>query len=152
MRTMLLWLGLGVALAGCAQQFVAPAPGPVRITAVGYGTAPGQSGYTAGQRRLLAMRASKLDAYRALAEQLAGVRLTGNSTVSAMMIQNDSFRVYVDAIIRGARVVSINPIGEGEYETTVEIELGPAFYGCMSGAYALATPTCMTMGGVMPAI
>ena len=32
-----------------------------------------------------------------MAEQIRGVRLTGTSTVSAMIAQNDSFRVYTRA-------------------------------------------------------
>lgn len=98
--------------------------GPQRIaklTAVGYGATSSYDGYTVGQRRLMAMRASKLDAYRSLAEQVYGVRVAGNSTVAAMMAQNDSFRVFVDAYLRGARVVSITPMADGNYETIMEL-------------------------------
>ena len=57
----------------------------VKITAIGYGASSSYEGYTTGQKRLMAMRTSKLDAYRSLAEQIQGVRVNGNSTVSAMM-------------------------------------------------------------------
>jgi len=30
--------------------------------------------------------------------------------------------VYVDAFLRGAEIISINPIGSGNYETIIEIE------------------------------
>ena len=77
----LIWLaGL---TAGCATplfehaQVTSPAASRVaKITAVGYG-ASRENGYTPGQRRLMAMRASKLDAYRALAEQVQGVWVNG---------------------------------------------------------------------------
>lgn len=94
----------------------------VKLSAVGYGAASSVDGHTQGQKRLLAMRASRLDAYRALAEQVYGLRLTGNTTVSSLMSQNDSFRAYIDAYLRGARVVSVTPMAEGNYETTIEID------------------------------
>lgn len=100
----------------------------VKLSALGYGNMGTFEGYTPGQRRLMAMRAAKLDAYRALAEQVHGVRVTGNSTVAAMVSQNDSFRVYVDAYVRGAKVASITPMAEGNYETVLELELGGDFF------------------------
>lgn len=99
----------------------------VRITATGYGATGNFDGYSTGQRRLMAMRASKLDAYRALAEQVYGVRIKGNTTVGALVAQNDGYRVYVDAYLRGARVVSVTPMAEGNYETEVEIEMPADF-------------------------
>jgi hypothetical protein len=122
-------------LAGCGSvmPFSSPAyndraamaaPAPARITklsAVGYGATSSFDGYTAGQKRLMAMRASKLDAYRSLAEQVYGVRVSGTSTVAALMAQNDSFRVYVDAFIRGAKVLSVTPMADGNYETILEL-------------------------------
>lgn len=117
------------------QNYAAPAarmPGApskvVRLTALGYGNMGTFDGYTPGQKRLMAMRAAKLDAYRSLAEQVHGVRVTGNSTVAAMVAQNDSFRVYVDAYVRGAKVVSVTPMAENNYETVVELELGNDFF------------------------
>ncbi len=100
----------------------------VKLTAIGYGNMGVFEGYTPGQRRLMAMRAAKLDAYRALAEQVHGVRVTGNSTVAAMVSQNDSFRVLVDAYVRGAKVASITPMAENNYETVLELELGSDFF------------------------
>jgi len=123
---------------GMPQNFAAPtAAAPrvlgvpnkvVRLTGLGYGNMGMAEGYTAGQKRLMAMRAAKLDAYRSLAEQVHGVRVTGNSTVAAMVAQNDSFRVYVDAYVRGAKVVSITPMAENNYETILELELGSDFF------------------------
>lgn len=99
----------------------------VRVTATGYGATGHFEGYSAGQRRLMAMRASKLDAYRSLAEQVYGVRVKGNTTVGAMVAQNDGYRIYLDAYLRGARVVSVTPMAEGNYETEVEIEMPADF-------------------------
>ncbi|SMC28580.1 hypothetical protein SAMN02745857_03327 [Andreprevotia lacus DSM 23236] len=128
----------GVLLGGCGMLKTASndngAPGrmpdvivPSRVTAVGYGAMPNMDGLTMAQRRMLAMRASKLDAYRALAETVQGLRLTGQSTVSALALQNDSFRYYVDAYLRGARVLSVNPLPDGAYETVLELQLNGDF-------------------------
>ncbi|MBT7308205.1 MAG: hypothetical protein HN842_08300, partial [Gammaproteobacteria bacterium] len=72
---------------------------PVRISAIGYGAESAYEGYTDGQRMLTSIRASKMDAYRALSEQIYGVRVNGSTTVSSMVAKNDHFRVYVDAYL-----------------------------------------------------
>lgn len=121
-------LGSIVMFSGCATTSVPldaeaqVSPRIIKLTAVGYGAGGSFENYSVGQKKLMAMRASKLDAYRALAEQVQGVRITGGSTVSAMMMQNESFRVYIDAYIRGARIVSVAPITDGNIETTIELE------------------------------
>lgn len=117
------------ALTGCYVVPLSVATDPqihasrmTKITAIGYGSSSSYDRYTDGQKKLMAMRASKLDAYRALAEQVYGVRVTGNSTVGAMAVQNDNFRVSVDAYVRGARVTNVIQMADGNYETTVEMD------------------------------
>ena len=95
---------------------------PIKITALGYGAASAYERYTEGQKKLMAMRASKLDAYRAIAEQVYGVRVTGGSTVAAMIAKDDGFRVSIDAYIRGARVVEVKHVADGSYETSMEMD------------------------------
>lgn len=101
---------------------------PIKITAIGYGAVNVSERYSDGQKKLLAIRASKLDAYRALVEQVYGVRITSTTTVGSLVTQNDNFRVSVDAYIRGARVVNTTLNPDGNYETTVEIELNENFF------------------------
>lgn len=137
-------------VAGCAinqpdkpvAQAAEVKPQPtIRLTAVGYGASSSFDGYTPGQRRLMAMRASKLDAYRALAEQIYGVRVVGNSTVSALVSQNDGYRVYVNAFVRGSRLISVTPMADGNYETELEIDVNQNFYDYFrAGAEASAAP------------
>ncbi len=93
------------------------------VQGIGYGTMNHYAGYPPEQRRLLAMRASKAEAYRALAEQLYGVRITGSTTVSSMVAYDDTYRVKIDTILRGARMVSGTPLPDGNYKTIVEIRL-----------------------------
>lgn len=114
-----------VALSGCYAIPVSPNafnPSTVKLTAIGYGSAGTYERTTEGQKKLMAMRTSKLDAYRAMAEQVNGVRVSGGSTVGAMMLQNDNYRVSVDAYVRGARVTNIAQMADGNYETTIEMD------------------------------
>lgn len=108
---------------------VAPAPKErVRISAVGYGTESLYEAYTPGQRRLMAIRASKLDAYRSLAEQINGVKIEGNTTVGSMAVKSDSFRAKVNAMVRGARITSVTPMADNNYETVVEVFVDREFF------------------------
>lgn len=109
------------------QQAYVP-PAIVLLTATGYGAvniAACQGDcerISPAQRKLLAMRASRLDAYRAMAEQVYGVRIEGGSTVGSLALKDDSFKVYIDAFIRGARVTNVAQRDDGSYETTVEMD------------------------------
>jgi hypothetical protein len=122
---------------GCATRVietpavaVAPAAAPV-FTAVGYGVESDYKNYPKPRQRLLAIRAAKLDAYRSLAEELNGARLRGHTTVKDAVIESDSYRAYVDAIVRGAHLLSVTPKGEGVYEAEVELRLSTLAYGCL---------------------
>lgn len=96
--------------------------------------------YTAGQQKMMAMRAAQVDAYRNLAEQVQGFRVRGVTTVSAFALQNDTIHTYVDAFIRGARVVGINAIADGNYQANVELELSSHFFDCILSLVSCAVP------------
>ena len=104
------------------------APVVVTLNATGYGAVnnaacAGQCDRVSpAQRKLLAMRAARLDAYRAMAEQVYGLRIEGGSTVGSLALKDDSFKVYIDAFIRGARVTNTVQREDGTYEATVEME------------------------------
>lgn len=110
-----------------ARPACSPPAAPVKLLAVGHGTPGNYPQHTPGQQRLMAMRAAQIDAYRNLAEQVYGFRVWGNTAVSAFATQNDNVRSYVDAFIRGARVVSSVAVADGTVETTVELELAQDF-------------------------
>lgn len=105
---------------------------PIKLLAVGHGTPGAYTQYTHAQQRLMAMRAAQVDAYRNLAEQVYGFRVWGGTAVSAFATQNDSIRTYVDAFIRGARLVNMTSIADGNFEATVELEVTPQFYHCLT--------------------
>jgi hypothetical protein len=39
-----------------------------------------------------------------------------------MVVTNDTFRAKVEGVIYGARLVSITPVGEDTYETTLSLD------------------------------
>lgn len=100
----------------------------MKISGIGYGAESTFGAYTAGQRRLMAIRASKLDAYRALAEQLYGIQINSNTAVSTLTAKNDSFRARVNAVVRGARMVSVTPMADNNYETVLEVYVDKRFF------------------------
>ena len=92
------------------------------IRATGYAVISTQNHKNGAQQRLMAIRASKLDAYRALTEQVYGQQLDATTTVAEMMITSDTFRTRVQGIIYGAVLESITPIGDDTYETTLSLD------------------------------
>ena len=121
-------------LSACGTVRITTTPAPaapstiVTLNATGYGavnmaSCEGQCDRVApAQRKLLAMRAARLDAYRAMAEQVYGLRVEGGSTVGSLALKDDSFKVYIDAFIRGARVTKVAQREDGTYETTVAMD------------------------------
>lgn len=92
------------------------------LTATGYAVISIQNHRNPAQQRLLAIRASKLDAYRALTEQVYGQQLDASTTVADMTVMNDTFRARVEGVIYGAVLVSITPVGDDTYETTMSLD------------------------------
>lgn len=92
------------------------------LTAVGYAPIDRQHGETEQERVLQAMRASRLEAYRELVEQVQGVRISGTSDVSDMMLQNDQFRSQISGVIRGAEVIRSYPVGDDYYATELRLD------------------------------
>ena len=93
-----------------------------RLMATGYAVVSVQNHRNPSQQRLLAMRASKLEAYRALTEQVYGQQLDANTTVADMTLTSDGFRARVEGVIFGAELISITPRGDDLYETTLALD------------------------------
>ena len=83
-------------------------------------------------QRLLAIRASKLDAYRALAERIYGIGISGSSTVKDFALQSDGFAAIVESYVRGARVVSVIENKNTGMETVLEVLLPGDFQDCLN--------------------
>jgi hypothetical protein len=63
-----------------------------------------------------------LDAYRALTEQVYGQQLDANTTIADMTVMSDTFRARVEGVVYGAVLVSITPVGDDTYETTLSLD------------------------------
>ncbi|WP_413692490.1 LPP20 family lipoprotein [Psychromonas sp. KJ10-2] len=76
-----------------------------KFVAVGYATMSAQSGATDDIKMLNAIKASKLEAYKELAEQVYGVMLTSENSVQQYQLRNDGLSTKVKGLVRGAKVL-----------------------------------------------
>lgn len=92
------------------------------LHATGYAVISRQPGRTEAEREIMAMRASKVDAYRELTEQVNGLYLKATTTVSGNTAQaRDSVRSEVEGYVHGARVIRQYPVGD-TYATELELD------------------------------
>ena len=106
---------------------------PYKLTAVGFSTVSIQPAKSINQKRLLAMRAAKLDAYRTLAEQVYGLRVKGQTTIGEAVVTSDRLASAVEGMITGAEVVSIKATSADTYQ--VELSLSENHLKRMINAY-----------------
>ena len=90
------------------------------ITVKGIGFAP--EGFRGLHAEQLAKRAAIADAYRQLAEAVNGVKVTGETTVSAMTLVSDIIRTQVETTINGVQPISERRVEDG-YEVTLQMPL-----------------------------
>ena len=130
LKTSLSMLLLGVlGLSSCSTiydkqvewEYVQPDSYPV-IKAVGYAPISVQPGEQNSVRMLLAIKASKLDAYRELAEQVYGQKIGANNSLANLVLQDAQLKSSVQGIIRGAEVVKSYPVGEDTYATELSLD------------------------------
>lgn len=91
------------------------------LKAVGYAVIDIQPGPSQSEKMLQAIRASKMDAYRELAEQLNGQQVRGQSSYKDLTQTSNSLDVSVAGMVRGARVVASYPRGN-TYATEMELD------------------------------
>ncbi|ABV37697.1 protein of unknown function DUF400 [Shewanella sediminis HAW-EB3] len=92
-----------------------------KLTAIGYAPLDTQPADAQSQKVLMAMQASKIAAYRELAEQVYGQQLSASSRVNDWMLTDDSIQASVTGVIRGAKVVKSYPAGD-HYVTELELD------------------------------
>ncbi len=92
------------------------------ITGMGYASVSSQPAKSVNQRRLMAIRAARLEAMRNLTEQVHGIKINSRTTIIDAIVQNDSLRATVDGLIVGAKTVRINPVGADTYEVVLELD------------------------------
>ena len=125
-------------LAGCVTNHYVPGLNKTRaeaITGIGYAVISAQSGQSEEEKRLMAAKASKLEAYKSLVEQIYGQYIEVNGLMSSSKVVEESLRSKVEGVIYGAELVSVRPIGGHRYETTLRIggEAVPDFVAARGG-------------------
>lgn len=128
-RYLVLTAVLGFFLMGCTSVFdkhvewetVAPESYPV-ILAIGYAPISVQKGASESSKMLMALKASKLDAYRELTEQVYGQKVEGGQSLASLVIENTHLNSSVQGVIRGAKVVKSYPVGNDTYATELELD------------------------------
>jgi len=96
-------------------------PGQMRLSAVGFSSVSIQPSKNINQRRLMAMRAAKIDAYRSLTEQIHGIQIQGETTIGEAVLTSDSLASAVQGLILGAETVKIEPTSTDTYQVELVI-------------------------------
>ncbi len=129
MKKAALLLCITGALSGCSQifdkhieyEYAKPDTYPV-LHAVGYAPISLQPGKTQPQKSIMAIKASKLEAYRELAEQVYGQKVNATTNIRGAIAQNDVLKTQVQGVVRGAKVVKSYPVGD-TYATELELDM-----------------------------
>jgi hypothetical protein len=93
-----------------------------KFNGVGYAPIATQKGKTFDLKMLNAIKSSKIDAYKELAEQIYGVTLKSQSSVSSATLQKDWIKTEVNGLVKGAKVTKSYHDGD-IYITEVELDL-----------------------------
>ena len=91
------------------------------ISAVGFSSVSIQPSKNINQRRLMAIRAAKLDAYRNLTEQLHGIVIQGETTIGEAVLTSDKLAAAVRGVVIGARTDKIEPSSSDTYQVHMSI-------------------------------
>ncbi|MGL4206645.1 MAG: LPP20 family lipoprotein [Aeromonadaceae bacterium] len=118
--SMALWLAACSSNGVTRYQVEEPDRFPV-LHAVGYAIVDVQPGPSRAEKMLQALRASKLDAYRELTEQVYGQSLQGSTTLRDAVQTNNQMQASVEGMVRGARVLKSYPV-DNMYATELELD------------------------------
>lgn len=113
-------------ICGCAentaQQYESTPQNLPVFTAVGYAPIKSQKGDTFDIKMINAIKASKLEAYKELAEQVHGVLLTSQNAASDSQLKSDSIDIQVNGLVRGAKVLKSYHDGD-LYITELQLDM-----------------------------
>ena len=117
--TMLLMLSACSATKPLSDVYT-PATFPV-LSAIGYAPIESQPSTSHAEKVMMAMKSSKILAYRELAEQVYGLQLDANTKVQDWLMQTNVTSTKVAGLIKGARVIKAYPADEF-YVTELELD------------------------------
>ncbi|WP_422121160.1 LPP20 family lipoprotein [Neptunicella marina] len=103
-------------------EYVQPEHYPV-LNAVGYAPISAQMGSSDAVKTLLAIKASKLDAYRELTEQVYGQRIEGSQELSNLVLSDEELKSSIQGVIRGAEVVKAYAADDDTYVTELRLDM-----------------------------
>jgi hypothetical protein len=92
------------------------------LTATGYSIVSQQPGKTRDQKIIEAMRASKLDAYRELTEQVYGIQIDSYTTLRDYIQTDEQLDASVSGLLKGAKVVRTYPLSSNVYATELSLD------------------------------
>jgi len=81
--------------------------------------------HSLGHKRILAKRAAEMDVYRHLAERLAGVQITGETTLKDMVAGDDSLKSSFSHTLKSAEITSIAYNDDGTATVEASLKVGP---------------------------
>ena len=103
--------------------YVAPVVDDILVINItGYG-APKSTFENLAQRRLMALRASELDAYRKIAEQISGLHIVGDTRVNDYITDRDRLRSYLNSFIQGAAIMDQEFEADGMAVTSMSLKI-----------------------------
>ena len=100
---------------------LSPAPEVTQFTGLGMSQVSTQPGASINEKRLMAIRAARMEALRDLTEQVHGIRLSSETTVRDQVTRSDYIRGIVDGEIRGARTLRITPTDGDSFEVVLAL-------------------------------
>lgn len=78
-----------------------------------------------GKARVMAKRAAELDVYRRLAERVAGVQITSDSTMKDFVVESDEIKSAFSNLVKSAEITSIAYLDDNSAEVTASMKVGP---------------------------
>lgn len=114
-----------------------------KVVATGIGLPPENAG---ARGTPLARRAAIVDAYRNLAETIQGVQVDSDTLMQDLVIQSDTVRAKVSALVKGARILEEGTNPDGSYFVRMSVPL----YGVGNSVAAVAIPEIGTSAAPEP--
>lgn len=99
-----------------------PVAASVQFTGMGLSQVSTQPGASKNEKRLMAIRAARMDALRDLTEQIHGIRLDAETLLRDQVLRSDTVRGLVSGEIRGARTLRITPKGDDSYQVVMALD------------------------------
>lgn len=91
----------------------------ISFTGIGMSQVSTQPGQSINDKRLMAIRAARIEALRDLTEQIHGIQLSSTTTLRDQVLMHDQTNALVAGEIRGATTLRITPKGDDGYEVAM---------------------------------